>query len=136
MFLLVNHEREKKGLVSQIMKQSMTRPYQPNEKSYIIFRRGFMPTRPFARYLELHGEYQLRDSNSLKCLIFISQLCNMQIHRGHAEVTLKKSLEINLRGSWRFFDENQSVMDRVQEKSNEQPTLGSTEVPAALSQAS
>lgn len=63
-----------------------------------------MPARPFARYLELHREYQLRDSNSLKRLIFSSQLCNMQIHGGHAEVTLKKKfLKLNLRGSWRFF---------------------------------
>lgn len=51
-----------------------------------------MPARPFARNLKLHGEYQLRDSNSLKCLIFSSQLCNMQIHRGHPEVTEKKIL--------------------------------------------
>lgn len=70
----------------------MTRPYQPNEKNHIIFKRGFKcpPACPFARYLELHGEYQLRDSNSPKHLIFSSQLCNMQIHRGHGEVTLKK----------------------------------------------
>lgn len=51
-----------------------------------------MPARPFARYLELHWEYQLRDSNSPERLIFSSQLCNMQIHWGHAEVTLKKKI--------------------------------------------
>lgn len=63
-----------------------------------------MPARPFARNLKLHGEYQLRDSNSLNRLIFSSQLCNMQIRGGHAEVTLeKKILKLNLRGSWRIF---------------------------------
>lgn len=50
-----------------------------------------MPARPFAHYLKLHREYQLWDSNSLKRLIFSSQLCNMQIHGGHEEVTLKKT---------------------------------------------
>lgn len=51
-----------------------------------------MPARPFAHYLELHREYQLRDSNSLKLLIFSSQRCNMQICGGHEEVTLKKKI--------------------------------------------
>lgn len=55
-----------------------------------------MPARPFARYLELRGEYQLRDSNSPERLIFSSQLCNMQIFRGHAEVTLEKKNLLNL----------------------------------------
>lgn len=81
----------------------MTRPYQPNEK-ITLSSKGVLNARPFARYLELRREYQLRDSNSLKRLIFSSQLCNMQIRGGHGEVTLKKkSLKLNLRGSWRFF---------------------------------
>lgn len=55
-----------------------------------------MSARPFAHYLELLREYQLRDSYSLKRLIFSSQLCNMQIHGGHEEVTLKKKNPLNL----------------------------------------
>lgn len=53
--------------------------------------KAVLNARPFAHYLKLHGEYQLRDSNSLKRLIFSSQLCNMQIHGGHQEVTLGKN---------------------------------------------
>lgn len=49
-----------------------------------------MPACSFAHNLKLHGEYQLRDSNSLKRLIFSSQLCNMQICRGQPEVIKKK----------------------------------------------
>lgn len=43
-------EEKKKCLVSKIMKHSMTRPYQPNEKNRIIFKRGFkcLPARLLA----------------------------------------------------------------------------------------
>lgn len=73
-----------------------------------------MPARPPARNLKLHGEYQLGDSNSLKRLIFSSQLCNMQIHRGHAEVTLKKKiLQLNFSKKisqlWIGFSKSQTV---------------------------
>lgn len=66
-------------------------------KNHIIFKRGFkcLPA-CFFHYLKLQGEYQLWDSNSLKLLIFSSQLCNMQIHWGHGEVKLKKKNPLNL----------------------------------------
>lgn len=65
-----------------------------------------MPARPIAHYLEQRREYQLRDSNSLKLLIFRSQRCNMQIcgvmKKSHWE---KNPLNLIWEAVGRFFEE-------------------------------
>lgn len=76
----------------------MTRPYQPNEKNHIIFKKGFkcLPAHLLSTPScigNFNEETVIRPNAYYSVLGYV--ICKFR--RGHVEVTLKKSLKLNLR---------------------------------------